>query len=744
MLIVNLYKSIEEFCFEQKNSLQETRYICPGPVIADGVRSILGSNAEVLTIAKWVNDNLKKQNKKRIMKSELLLRLSAIWRHYFPIAGEQVFFRAFEIFTDFRSFTLDQNLLGDVLLELDPDLKKSILLFWVYFETEQLIDEQLGYKLVSRDQETTKICFMGFKHMNAVQIDMLQSLSEFKDVIIAFPESIYKETLPGDWIRWLMPEMSKNREIENKQQFEASVVHFQKNKLNINLNEFRKKSICNIVIPTATMDISHFQEVLNEDFSFKTNIDLFAIERENIFSELALEDFKISEIKNWIMEKKKETIKFENYCALKVLMMIEESLDIFQELTESIDVFYLSVMKQVITLNSPRNYMISINENLASEVITLEEHRFKKIESPIAVIASALYGQLLSKDSSYNEKIVSVLSAIGPLKRSGLDFLFAKEALQKLISNPLVTLFLEDGLIDNDLSWREVLKNFQLNTQDLSIEHKLKEKRDIIKELTIFKKQTTQKFTASRLQTYLDCPRKYYFSYEEKISTRPDLRLSIDPDEKGNLEHKIIENYFSKFSDYNYLGHSELCKNILKVFLDENKVKLTKQLEEETYYELLEYTKNGITTLLNYQIRHPHSVLEFEISIANSEHELRGFVDCILRLENEVHIFDFKRSMASIGSKKELLNFEKIQLWIYKWALEKKYKVVWWGYINLSDGSITGISQEDILNPLAFDSFYTELMTRFKSENTFHPVPRHEKVCHYCELQLVCPKEVVS
>ena len=214
VLTVNLYQNIEEFCLLQNSSIQETLYICPGPLVADGVRALLGKNAEVVTIAKWVNDQLKVNNQKRTMKSELLLRLSSVWRHYFPVAHEQIFFRAFEIFTDLRSFTLDANFLTEVLSELDPELKKSVLIFWVYFENEKIIDEQLAYKLVSGDLSSRPLCFVGFKHMNAVQIDMIKELSDNKQLTVAFPLSVYRETLPGDWIRWLLPE-SKTEIEEN-------------------------------------------------------------------------------------------------------------------------------------------------------------------------------------------------------------------------------------------------------------------------------------------------------------------------------------------------------------------------------------------------------------------------------------------------------------------------------------------------------------------------------------------------
>jgi hypothetical protein len=123
---------------------------------------------------------------------------------------------------------------------------------------------------------------------------------------------------------------------------------------------------------------------------------------------------------------------------------------------------------------------------------------------------------------------------------------------------------------------------------------------------------------------------------------------------------------------------------------------------------------------------------------------MKGYIDCILLDGNKAHIFDFKRSATSIGSKKDLLRFDKIQLWIYRWAMLEKYQVVWWGYINLSEGILSGLSSEDLAEDHNFDLYLKTIVEKFRIEAEFAPIPRDEKVCNYCELKLICPKEKVS
>jgi len=742
VLSVNLYKNIDEFFLHKESQFPNHLFICPGPLVADSVRSLLGSTTETITIAKWVNDSLKLQNQEKIKKSELLLRLSSVWRHYFPVSQEQIFFRAFEIFTDLRSFTLDKDLLIDVLVELDADLKKSILLFWVYLETENLVDEQLAYKLVGANKEERPLCFIGFKHMNSIQIDMLKSQAEHREVVVAFPSDVYQETLMTDWIRWILPEQKLSFDKSSSVQESVKIYLYTKNKLNYFLEEFRKnQKKFDIVLPSQSVELKHIQEVLGKDAFFKKDVDLFQNSRGQVFAKLFKEEKQIPQIKLKALELKKQYIQLEDFKSLKICMLIDECLEVFSDLSDVIDQFFMSVMKEVVLLNSPRNFLVSITENENSHIIGLEDLRFKKNVNNVAVIASSAHGKLIAAEKPYNEKILNFLLTLGPLKRSKLDFLFNKDTLFNILRKKDSVLFLEEGLIENDLSWREVLKCFSYEYLNLEINFHLKKKRDVIKENIIFKKLETAPLSASRLQTYQDCPRKFYFNYIEKISQRPNERLTLDPDEKGIIEHKIIEEFFKLKTLYSFRNHENIARNVLENFIAKNNIKTSEQTKNEIFYEVLEHTKNGIFYLLDYQSKIPNSFFLFEVPINDATTGLKGAIDCLLISNNSAHIFDFKRSVTSIGSKKEIENFDKLQLWIYRWALKSKYEIQWCGYINLSDGSSLGIERANIIEPDPFDSHLFSLIERYRSETKFDPLPRAENICKYCDLNLICPKE---
>src|SRR5690606_35136272 len=48
-------------------------------------------------------------------------------------------------------------------------------------------------------------------------------------------------------------------------------------------------------------------------------------------------------------------------------------------------------------------------------------------------------------------------------------------------------------------------------------------------------------FSASKVRTYLECPRKFYFNYIEKIFPDVVISTELDPRIRGTLSHKIIE-----------------------------------------------------------------------------------------------------------------------------------------------------------------------------------------------------------
>ncbi|MDO9180829.1 MAG: PD-(D/E)XK nuclease family protein, partial [Bacteriovorax sp.] len=261
--------------------------------------------------------------------------------------------------------------------------------------------------------------------------------------------------------------------------------------------------------------------------------------------------------------------------------------------------------------------------------------------------------------------------------------------------------------------------------------------------------------SASRLQVFIDCPRKYYFSYIEKIDHRPVERLKIAADEMGTIEHDIIQQYFiNRKIDSSLIFepsiHKEYCTQALEKFIESHKIILTEQVKLTTFYELLNYTQNGIEFLINFCHKNQAIGIEFERSLGQNPWGIVGFIDCLVHLSNhEIAIFDFKRSGAAIGSKRDTLAFDKIQIWAYLIVILRfQEKVIHtWGYLNLSEIEASQVYDENesaVLNTAKIDDFqiYLEkIIENINKEIQFQAAPRNNKICDFCEVQLLCPKE---
>ena len=759
MLDVIFYQSTDDLlvAFSEVAKSNVPIVICPSPLVADGLRRSISEEIEVITISKWVTDFLKIKNMKRTKKSELMLRLSSVWRHYFPEAQAHIFFKSFEVFTELRSYTLSLDLLSEFLNEFDPDTKKTILLFWTFVLTEKIIDEHLSYALIAKLESERPLWFIGFKQLSGVQIDMLKNISEESPVSLFFPETVYFESTSTDWIRWLIPEAGVKDKIQKSN---LEILSFPKNKLNSVLNSLAsKKKEADITLASKSLDFNDLQEICSGEIFVKSNEDIFRSKRDGFFELLnesmvktteSIEDFKLR-----ILDKKNATVKDQDFILFKTIALIEEAVEIYKEFQSTIDSFSLAVIKTIIELNTPRVALATLtNASNGRRVLDLNELSFRNHATPLIIVASGQYGPLKSSEGVYSEKMIDTLRVIAPIKRSGLEFSFLKNELVQILKNNQTILLMEDGLDLTDLSWREILNDFNVKKEEFQVDYHLLTAQDYLVSRIKPGPYIIEHYSASRLQSYFDCPRKYYFSYIEKMDHRPDERLKISADEMGIIEHAIIQDYFegnlkSLKNDFNPDLHSQICKKHLDEFLEDHKIVLSEKTKLTTHYELLHFSQNGIEYLIEFCQKHDAIKIEFEKDLPANQWKLRGSIDCVVTLpQNQLAIFDFKRSQAAIGSKKETLNFEKIQIWVYLLLIQidKSKKIHSWGYLNLSDlitsqiyyeGELPTLSQEKFTE---FQQLIERLVSSLNGEIDYMAKPRVTKVCDFCEVQLYCTK----
>ncbi len=768
------YKSNHEL-FDKLAATQSAQIICPSPLIADNLRLGLGLS-DITTISKWVSDRLKSQGLVKTRKADLMLNLAAIWHHYFSEHHFGKFMEAFELFTELRSFTLNLELLSEFFKELEADMVRSILIFWAYIEQEKLVDEQLSYQRVSEsfekssnaDTDNGPLVFVGFKHMNGVQIDMLKTLSEKQKVDVYFPQSVYSEALPGDWIKWLITDsthLSTSLSLRSEQaKTKLKVIIPLKGRTNEAVKYFfdshdnNHANTHDLVLATSASTFFQIQEVHYPGSFFKVTEDFFygAVEKmsETLKSFIANNSSAV-DILNHLEKLKSDSFACGDYKFAKVIELTSAAFNVFIPLQDKINDFSVDMVTEVVRLNVPRSSMIALEKNIKRNIIDLNGLSLFANVRPCAVLATQGMGGFKRSEKVLSEKMSKALRIIGPLKRTSLEFSFFKHDLILTLKNPECVLFIDRELLTADLSWREILNSFELEQSPQNLETSSIRKIDYISEKMKPGPhgRSNAHFSASSLQTFIDCPRKYYFSYVDKLESRPDLNSSLEPAQLGNLEHAVIAQYFQSAgisSEVDLLMHRRICREAFDGYALERGLNLNKTVNAKSYLEVLHYSLNGIVYLIEFIIKYKAKHIDFERPLLKNIWNLKGSIDCVVTLaNNQIAIFDFKRSASAAGTKFETENFQKIQIWIYLLVLiESGHSVHSFGYINLSDLSddkllYESLAAEKILNSPGGSLenakvFLEQVIATLNSTIDFWPTPREEKVCNYCPITLFC------
>jgi hypothetical protein len=794
MLSIITYDTSSELTsldFLSKTKDLSTVVVCPNPLVADGFReklqiSSLGSeNLEVVTIAKFVADLVKihTEDLKITRKSELMVILAGVWKSKFDNLPDELFHQSFTLFTDLRSYTLDSNLINEVLSHLDPKMAEVIAVFWQIIESPVLgiLDEHAAYSYLAEkvkesgaSESSQNIVFYGFSHLSGSQIDLLKSLSLNNELFIPINQVALEYAIDFDWPKWLDAEF----EIPEKQEAEIqekSYTTFLKNRLGDTLLSWDGKNAENIDVFIAEKK-PNFNQVLEiplGNLFFKTSADLMASLIRDTFTDLKKaiqESISDEDLKKRMHELFQGELKLKekNFRKLKVYDLIIKEVEKMSDLTEaftSFGLFELGLLEEVVQLNAPRVSSIPLSSlKSRGEIKGLASLETFDPGRETALIVSGSYSPLKGKDDFYSEEVMEILSSVGPVKRPEFEFQIVASSLKEVVSSSKTHLFIEKDLLEHDLNWASVFKNYKLNEVKRNEEPKDNKIVDVSKERIEKTEYLLDKLSASRLQTYLDCPRKFFHSYVEKLDVRVNSNELILAMDLGSLQHKVIEIYMKANKTWNESEHQKMSQAILQDFIDSQNLELN-ELDRESYYvEIRNYSSNGIRTLLDLYTLDPDCRFDFEKPI--KDEQITGSIDCVAQTKFGSFIIDFKRSESSIPSPTEIEKFKKIQLMFYcRYSKIEPVELAMIGYLNLSDiaSSKLLVFHDELLASLVdlphlgkikpvfpkydlpeklneFSTYMDEVWTKMKADKEFNIKPVKTDSCVFCPAKTICPR----
>ena len=237
-------------------------------------------------------------------------------------------------------------------------------------------------------------------------------------------------------------------------------------------------------------------------------------------------------------------------------------------------------------------------------------------------------------------------------------------------------------------------------------------------------------WSASRLKTYLECKRKYYYRYIQKKQAKKDDELN-----EGLFLHSLLEHLYKEKNSYE--SKEEMQKNIdilLDTLLPFDDAKIA-------YKKLL--WKEKLKGFVEAQIEHFNAgwkVVEREVEVQGNIGGLRfkGRIDRIDQEAMHTLVLDYKSGQTKEANKtKNLEKLTDFQMSIYQQILQSKYQNINLSFLKIfENGEVEEITvleeKNELLAQHIIDLKQTKSFIAEKCEDL--------QKCKYCEFTLMCER----
>jgi RecB family exonuclease len=235
-------------------------------------------------------------------------------------------------------------------------------------------------------------------------------------------------------------------------------------------------------------------------------------------------------------------------------------------------------------------------------------------------------------------------------------------------------------------------------------------------------------WSASRLKTFLDCKRKYYYRYLQKIQAKKDDELN-----EGAFLHSLLDHLHREKDSYS--SKEEMQKNI-DILLD----KLLPYEDAKTNYQKLLW-KAKLKGFVKSQVAHfkadwkvVEREKEFQADIGGLK--FKGRIDRIDQNATHTLVLDYKSGSTKEAQKsKNIETLNDLQMSIYQQMLSPKYQNINLAFIKLfENGDIEEITALEEKNERL-----SEVIVELKQTKSFVAEKCEDlQKCKWCEFTLMC------
>ena len=237
-------------------------------------------------------------------------------------------------------------------------------------------------------------------------------------------------------------------------------------------------------------------------------------------------------------------------------------------------------------------------------------------------------------------------------------------------------------------------------------------------------------WSASRLKTWLDCKRKYYYRYMQKIQSKKDDELN-----EGLFLHSLLDHLYREKNTYE--SQEEIMKKI-DMLLSEL---LPNDDAQIAYKKLLWKEKmKGFVSEELMHFRNGWKVIEREKEFTGEIGGLRfkGRIDRIDQNDTQTLVIDYKSgSIAEANKTKNLESLTDLQMSIYHGMLDPKYQNLSLAFMKILEKG----EKEEITALEEKNELLGEHIVNLKQTKSFVAKKCEDlKKCKYCEFALMCER----
>jgi ATP-dependent helicase/nuclease subunit B len=237
-------------------------------------------------------------------------------------------------------------------------------------------------------------------------------------------------------------------------------------------------------------------------------------------------------------------------------------------------------------------------------------------------------------------------------------------------------------------------------------------------------------WSASRLKTFLDCKRKYYYRYIQKIKAKEEEELN-----EGAFLHMLLDHLYKENESFQSEEQMQKQIDILLVRLlpeEDTKIEYQKLLWRE---KLRGFVSTQITHFQN-SWRVIEREKEFHAQIGGLR--FKGRIDRIDQNETDTLVLDYKSGSTKEAQKsKNIETLNELQMSIYHQMLSDKYQNITLAFVKLfENGEMEEITKLEEKNERLF-----EVIIELKQTKSFVASQCEDlQKCKYCEFALMCER----